>query len=63
MYTNIILFHKTQYLEYEKKWLTWRDHLKQKCEVLKKKRELKMAEKKVNFLIFMLPFFFYYNYY
>jgi len=37
---------KTQYLEYEKKWLNWRDHLKQKCEVLKKKRELKMAEKK-----------------
>jgi len=32
---------KVQYLEYEKKWINWRDHLKQKCEVLKKKREKK----------------------
>ncbi|XP_026809226.1 uncharacterized protein LOC113551273 isoform X2 [Rhopalosiphum maidis] len=37
---------KVQYLEYEKKWINWRDHLKQKCEVLKKKRELKLVEKK-----------------
>uniref|UniRef100_A0A2S2PV52 YLP motif-containing protein 1 n=1 Tax=Sipha flava TaxID=143950 RepID=A0A2S2PV52_9HEMI len=37
---------KVQYIEYEKKWLNWRDHLKQKCEILKKKREMKMAEKK-----------------
>lgn len=43
-----------QYLEYEKKWLNWRDHLKQKCETLKKKRELKIAEKKVIFLILLL---------
>ncbi|XP_022180769.1 uncharacterized protein LOC111040974 isoform X2 [Myzus persicae] len=37
---------KVQYLEYEKKWINWRDNLKQKCEVLKKKRELKLVEKK-----------------
>lgn len=38
-------------MEYEKKWINWRDHLKQKCEVLKKKRELKLSEKKVNLLL------------
>jgi len=34
---------KTQYVEYEKKWLNWRDHLKQKCELLKKKKKKKKS--------------------
>lgn len=50
-YTVVILYYQVQYLEYEKKWINWRDHLKQKCEVLKKKRELKLVEKKVNLLL------------
>ncbi|XP_050432303.1 uncharacterized protein LOC126840529 isoform X2 [Adelges cooleyi] len=37
---------KVQYEKYENKWLGIRDGMKQKCDLLKKRREAKLAEKK-----------------